>query len=435
MPVKNSKLSSWAAGGDPELQANSHSTRLNQWAAGEAAVPDKPKASIIKRLVEWAEGAGYTEAPQMEKPKAAPAAASKPAPAAKPTSPKPVPAPAKPTAASQTNLNNESAAALADRLAGLQNELALTDQNRQIQGAQKELKSVRGSLRDCRTRGYIFQKNLETRTDELEKQATELRRSFDEQVRTLKVEAEKVEALLAKNVTTANGALNVLENKIQAASKTLEGDFETLQEQTTQLSQTVRTIAWVLDQVEQASFSLTASESIVDAAQAIWKSGSGGNDVRGVLYLTDLRLLFERKDEKVTKTILFVPTEKQKLQNLAWEAHIQLVEKALSSQQGLLGMNEQLEIRFAVGGPYSQVILQIEGTAETSVTSAAWASSIGRVKSGVVDQDRTTPRDSQNTTAAKLPANCPTCGAVFNQTVLRGQTEVKCQYCGLIVRL
>ena len=441
MSPKNSKLSNWANGDEPDAQNNTQGKRLNQWASGEAAAPNKTKASIINRLGLWAVGEEYTEAAAQAKPKNAPAA-PKPTPTVvKPTAAKPAPAPSKPTPTAarptspQPNANSENGAELAGRLAELQTGLALTDLNRQIQEAQKVLKAASAALRECRTRGYIFQKNLEANSIELEKQASDQRTRFDEQVRALKAEAGKVEALLAQGAGAAKGALVVLENKIQAAGATLKGDCQSLTDQTGQFNQTVKTIIWMLNQVEQASFQLTATESLVNASQAIWKNGSGGNDIKGILYLTDLRLIFERKDERVTKKILFVPTETEKLQNLEWEAPIQLVEKAVSSQQGLLGLSEQIAVRFAVGGPFSQVTLQLDGSDETTVSSDDWAASIGRVKSGMINQDRTTPFDPKTAQAAKLPSNCPSCGAVFTQTVLRGQTEIKCQYCGLPVRL
>jgi hypothetical protein len=442
MSPQKSKLSSWASGeeSDSQPQAKAPSKRLEQWVGGETAAANKPKASLIRRLKAWAGGeqAGGEEA-GAEMPQAAPskpAAAPKPAAAApaKPAFTRPTSTPAKPNA-EPAALDSENASALAGQLAGLQGDLALTEQNNQIQQARRELEAAAAMLQACRSRGYIFQKELENTSAALEKQAAELRARLDEQVRALKTEAGAMETLLSKGAAAAKGALVILENKVRAAVGTLQGDCQTFTQRVGQLSQAVKKIAWALNQLEQASFSLTASEALVDATQAVWKNSSNTGEVKGVLYLTDLRLILERKDEQATKKILFVTTATEKRQNLEWEAPVQLLEKALSSQQGLLGLREQLLITFASGGPYPQVTLWLDGTDETTVSSSDWAAVIGRVKSGVVAQDRTIPLDPTADQTAKLPTKCPSCGAVFTQTVLRGQTEIDCQYCGLKVRL
>jgi len=33
------------------------------------------------------------------------------------------------------------------------------------------------------------------------------------------------------------------------------------------------------------------------------------------------------------------------------------------------------------------------------------------------------------------PTQCPSCGAAFTKPVLRGQTEIHCEFCGAVTRL
>jgi hypothetical protein len=430
--------------------------RLNRWANGEAddaagkglstsqagrqksSAGAKVKTSLLRRLSKWVNG----EATFGEYPASPIAASAKPAPATpfstgtKPAAPKPASASAQPSAAAKPNINADSelAAGLASRLAELQNGLGLTQLNQQVQQAQNHLNHARVSLRDCRTRGYIFQKNLETTISELETQASGLRDRLTEQVRSLKAEAGELEILLAKNVSAARGSLMVLENKVKAAVSAVQGECQRIDGRAQEINASVKKIVWTLHQLEQASFSLTASEAVVDATQALWKRGGSSDVVKGIFYLTDLRIIFEQKDEKATKKILFITTETEKHQKLEWEAPIELVEKAVHSQQGLFGIREQLVISCAPGGPYSQATLQLDGTDEIPASSSAWAALIGRVKSGLIAQDRTVPLDVQ-TFATNIPSRCPSCGALFNQKILRGQREITCQYCGLQQRL
>jgi hypothetical protein len=36
---------------------------------------------------------------------------------------------------------------------------------------------------------------------------------------------------------------------------------------------------------------------------------------------------------------------------------------------------------------------------------------------------------------SSVPQQCSKCGAAFSAPLLRGQTEIRCEYCGLVTRL
>lgn len=436
-PAKR-KLSDWASG----AQDAQDQGQMERWANGEDARPARLSAALLKRIGAWAGGEeSAPPAPTQPRPAASqprpaqpkPAAASQPKPAAQ-AQPKPAASSKpKPAASAQPSMRGE----LTARLAALQDDLALSGLKRQLQEARKTFNAASARLRECRSRGYVFQKQLEESAAGLEKQASELRARLDEQSAGLQREASQVEGRLTRGAADeaqATSALDVLENKIKAAAAVSQGDCQALQGGALQIAASVERIAWALEQLEQASFKLLASEALIDTVQAVWKRAGSSMDVKGLLYLTDLRLLFERKDEIATEKVLFVTTATQKLQNLEWEGPVQLIEKALSSQQGLLGTQEQLTIHFAAQGPAPQLTLLLKEAGGTPVSSHAWSALIGRARSGVIDLERTTPLDPQ-AAAVKLPSHCPSCGAVFNQVVLRGQREVNCQYCGQPIRL
>ncbi|MFO8037629.1 MAG: hypothetical protein R6U57_13480, partial [Anaerolineales bacterium] len=60
---------------------------------------------------------------------------------------------------------------------------------------------------------------------------------------------------------------------------------------------------WMLTELSEVSFELLATESGIMAVKAVWaKSGKQRKeDPKGVLYLTDQRLLFEQKEKVTTK--------------------------------------------------------------------------------------------------------------------------------------
>jgi hypothetical protein len=36
---------------------------------------------------------------------------------------------------------------------------------------------------------------------------------------------------------------------------------------------------------------------------------------------------------------------------------------------------------------------------------------------------------------ASAPTKCPNCGGTITQAVVRGQSEIKCEFCGSVIRL
>jgi hypothetical protein len=84
-----------------------------------------------------------------------------------------------------------------------------------------------------------------------------------------------------------------------------------------------------------------------------------------------------------------------------------------------------------MGRPLGTTDLHLKGE-----TGEAWQGFVGRVKSGEIAKERTVPVDEAAVeTAASAPTKCPNCGATITQTILRGQTEITCEFCGSVIRL
>ena len=130
----------------------------------------------------------------------------------------------------------------------------------------------------------------------------------------------------------------MLEDKVSAAENTLRGMYDELSGQVSELTRRLDEVDYLLKQLSEASFQLLTTEGGVAAVKAVWcKTGKEQkDDPEGVLYLTDQRLIFERKENVVTKKVLFVATEKQKLQSLQLECPVALVDKVETSKAGML---------------------------------------------------------------------------------------------------
>jgi hypothetical protein len=189
----------------------------------------------------------------------------------------------------------------------------------------------------------------------------------------------------------------------------------------------------VLDEVDGATFKLYPGEGVVSAVKAQWMT-SEKEGPKGIFYLTDERVLFEQEEEIATKKVLFIATEKQKVQKLQWEVALSQVEAATASEKGGailgIGKKEILDLRFGSSARVRSAILRLEADSD------AWQALIGRVKSGDIAGERTAPKDKTVVEAARAaPTQCTVCGATITQAVVKGMAEIKCEYCGTVIRL
>jgi hypothetical protein len=245
----------------------------------------------------------------------------------------------------------------------------------------------------------------------------------------------------------ATAALASLEGKVGAALRSLQGMYDALDDNVNQTQQQLDDISWTLQQAEQACFGFLATECPVEAVPANWKKPGDKDGVDGVLYLTDQRLLFEQKEEIATKKVLFITTAKEKVQTLQWAVPVGQVEKAVGSTRGLMGKDDFLTLTLVEGaglaGPEGNTLYDDMGrplrTTELHLKGEkgeTWQGFIGRVKSGEIAKERTVPVDQAVAeTVSNAPTKCPNCGATLTQTILRGQTEITCEFCGSVIRL
>jgi hypothetical protein len=334
---------------------------------------------------------------------------------------------------------------LESRLRSLYDDVALSQVNDDLGEIDAKLHDLPTSIQQVRTRGYVFKCYLENKTDVLARQWVELRprvtTDADGHARDLRHQADDVQWRVTPlretrdegRLASAESAVSDLESRVDAAKRALRAMYGPLQENVNQTATQVKEITWVLDQIDGATFQLYPGEGVVSAVKGQWMT-SEKEGPKGILYLTDERVLFEQEEEIATKKVLFIATEKQKVQELKWEAALGQVESVKASEKGGailgIGKKELLEFRFGTSVRVRNALLRLEDDSDT------WQALIGRVKSGDIAGERTTPKDKTVIEAARAaPTKCTTCGAMITQPVVKGMTEIKCEYCGAVVRL
>jgi len=109
----------------------------------------------------------------------------------------------------------------------------------------------------------------------------------------------------------------------------------------------------------------------------------GKDDPEGVLYLSNKRLIFERKEKVATKKVLFVTTSSELVQEVVFAQALGTIKNIKAQSKGLFGHQDFMEIEFSEGN-LGKLSLHINGQ-----DSEEWVNLIQRAKSGEIEEDRT----------------------------------------------
>jgi len=338
---------------------------------------------------------------------------------------------------------------LLSRINSLQQSVRLTKARDAVEDVQTNVNGMAQRIASLRTRGYVFEKNLEGEAQDLVEAWAQLSPNLQAQInlqssslmsslRPIEMQMPQL-AAMASNPAAARGvlaslqsAVQLMESKSTATERAIDEMYDQYNHQVKIAIKHLDDIEYLVTQLAEASFQLLPTEAGIAAVKAVWcKSGKEQKgDPEGVLFLTDQHLIFEQKEEIATKKVLFVVTEKQKVQGLQLEAPVALVEKVDTSKQGMLKNEDHIEIRFIRGAPVQTAHFHIwqENT--------AWQGLINRARSKDFDKGRAVPLDQAAVDKVKAaPAQCPSCGGNITSVILRGMDSIKCEYCGFVIRL
>lgn len=338
---------------------------------------------------------------------------------------------------------------LQSQVSTLEEKTRLTNSRDAVEDLQTTINSLPSQMSGFRSRGYAFGKDFETRAANFITQWTQIAPNVTSQIDQQSARLQSALAPLrnqtsqlasvSSNFSQAQGLSNQLrpqvdslESQVSAAEDQIRGMYDSLQNQVSEFSAQLKDIDWMLAQLAEASFQLLATEAGVMAVKAVWVKGGKEQkeDPDGVLYLTDQRLIFEEKEEVAKEKVLFIATKKEKVQKLLFETPVALVESVNTSKQGLLKNEDHIELRFASGAPVITAHFHIWQPCEE------WQALINRAKTKDFENDRAVAVDASAAAKVKsAPSQCPNCGGNISQVILRGQDNIKCEFCGFVIRL
>ncbi|MBA3072619.1 MAG: hypothetical protein FP831_03415 [Anaerolineae bacterium] len=237
----------------------------------------------------------------------------------------------------------------------------------------------------------------------------------------------------ASLVKMAKNELDNYKTRIDASESMLRNLYDDLKAEVDKLDQQLDLVEYTLDNSDAASFGFLPGESVVMGVKAVWaRDGKEKkDDPKGILFLTDQRLIFEQKEEIATKKVLFVTTERELVQKLQFETPVVTIESVKATKQGLFKNEDWIELVLATGSFSREVSLHLDGQ-----DSAEWQKLINRVKTKEIDADRAIALDQAAVEKAKTaPTQCPNCGGAITKPVLRGMDTITCDFCGNVIRL
>ncbi len=335
---------------------------------------------------------------------------------------------------------------LKSTLADVQQKALLTSVRNQADDVEARANRVFDLARTVRERGYAWEKDLEPQCLDFRRRWADLKPAVMQSIvsesaalkpRVAQAEADVAQASArATSPAAAQAVLPPVENTLEtlqgaadAAEKAVAGMFGTMASDLGALEQHLQQISWIMDQAAESKIGWLAEETPVLAVKAKWDR-EGEPAVQGILYLTDQRLAYERKEEVATKKVLFIATEKQKVQEALLAVALPDVTGVLASKKGLMGHEDHLDFDFSSGAPVRKAHFHIDGQ-----DCNLWQATVGRVKDGEIEKSRVEPiSEEEKQRLRSAPTKCSSCGGAFSAPILRGQTEIHCTYCGATTR-
>jgi hypothetical protein len=314
----------------------------------------------------------------------------------------------------------------------LQDEMMLQDVRGELSKLENETHSLARELADLRARGYAVEKSIEADieilTSQWEKIKGRAEATLELQTHLLSEQMSKIQTDLATlmgmsaNLAAARphyirlkSAIASAEAQADAAEDTVLDQYDEYADEVESLSTHFDWVAWMLDALSTAAFRLLATESGVAATEAVWLR-PGLEPENGILYLTDQRLLWE---DRVGEFELKIAVPLQQVSDVKEET----------------GEDAEFEI-LAFTFDSSETPVPI-GRFQLSLPVADdWLKMVGRARAGDYAQDRAVAIDEAELERIRnAPQQCSNCGAAFTAPVLRGQTELVCEYCGVVTRV
>jgi hypothetical protein len=305
----------------------------------------------------------------------------------------------------QVALNRSSAPAeISSEVSSLDSALSDVNRRSSLEDVFNEMNRLAADLNDlgallesARAEGYAYQCGLDNAVYSLKSQWDSLHPQLFDRAQQQAAGLQNRMPLVYNQINTVNGSLynpgvarvaiqnaqtqiNSILQSADQVERSLEGSYNPIQEQAGELRKRLTDIHWAMDQLAASKFKLQEGEHLVLAVAARWDK-EGKEDPEGILYLSDRRLIFERKEKVAVKKVLFITTASELVQEVLIDRTMPAIKAARPDNKGLFGNQDYLLVDFA----------DTPGTAAFHIQgqdSKEWAPLVERVRTGQIEADR-----------------------------------------------
>jgi len=279
----------------------------------------------------------------------------------------------------------------------LQNRAGLSEVQADIANLDANLRHALSLLESARDKGYKYQNDLEDIAFDTMSRWQEIRNrvedSIHEQAGLMRTNLQPVDTSVQRlnatlaDVSATTAVLGDVQNEIRQAmdtvydaERTIEGAYADIESKASHLTTRLTRIHWALTQRDEASFAFDSDEDLYMAVTARWDK-EGKEDPEGILFLTNQRLIFERKEKVSTKKILFITTASELIQEPMVVKPLAEVKDVKAQGKGLFGHQDFLEVEFSD----KTIPFHLSGQ-----DSEDWARMVRDAKSGKIEEERAT---------------------------------------------
>ncbi len=240
--------------------------------------------------------------------------------------------------------------------------------------------------------------------------------------------------------TTNAGLLSALDNElfnfermVNEAEQTIRNLYAPLQSDLSALEKELDIADAALQAFASASFPALPDENPVAVVEARWLTQKDEGP-RGLLILTDARVLFEQREKVATKKVLFITTASEEVKKLLWQFPIgALREVTTQDKSALLSHQELLILHTEFRDIPPSITLKLEGGARNE----EWAERIEMIRIGQIEafvSSQAAPAATDTIAYENAPTQCPRCGGQL-PPAYKGMTQLTCEYCGTVIPL
>jgi len=300
-------------------------------------------------------------------------------------------------AAAHTTITSE-AQALQSSLSDLQQRSSFTNTISDVTNIDAGLQHAGELLESARTKGYVFQSDLENSfyntMSQWEMTHPQVSTTAQQQSQALQSQLAGVnpmvqglnrvignQGLATSQIRSTQSYVNGLLQNVSRIETDLRTRYAPVQEQMQGMTTRLNRIHWAMDQLAQAKFRMDNGEDLVMGVAARWDK-EGKEDPEGVLYLTSRRLIFERKEKVATKKVLFITTASELVQEVLIDQPLKSITSVKAENKGLFGHQDYLQCVFS-DARLGNVAIHINGQ-----DSKDWTVLIERASSGQIEGER-----------------------------------------------